>query len=125
MAAYVRGVRRVIDFERQFFAARGTAISVESKRYVRALRRKPVRIIFPESEPDKVPKETPQSHPGGENVKSKTHVEAAAHTRCTTENDVVTAKNNAKAVTFTKDQIDGLRYERALPGDKRLGYINF
>lgn len=123
MAAYMRGVKRIIDFERQFFAARGTGISVESRRYVRGLRRKPVRVIVPESEQDKVPKETPQSHPGRQNIKSKTHVKAAADKRCSTENDVVTAKNNVKAVhvTFTKDQIDGLRYERALPGDKRLG----
>lgn len=123
MAAYMRSVRRIIDFERQFFAARGTDIAVESRRYVRGLRRKPVRVIVPESEPDKVPKESPQSQPGEQNIKSKTDGKPAAHTRRAAENDLGTAKNNVKAVhvTATKDQIDGLRYERALPGDKRLG----
>lgn len=123
MAAYMRSVRRIIDFERQFFLARGTGIAVQSRKYVRGLRRKPVRVIIPESEPDKVPKETPHSQPGGQNIKSKMDVKPVAHTRRAAENDVVTAKNNVKAVhvTVTKDQIDGLRYDRALPGDKRLG----
>lgn len=123
MAAYMRSVRCILDFERQFFAARGTGIVVESRRYVRGLRRKPIRVIVPESEPDKVPKETPQYKPGGQSVKSKTDVKPAAHTRRAAENDFVTAKTNLKDthVSVTKDQIDGLRYERALPGDKRLG----
>lgn len=123
MAAYLRSVRRIIDFERQFFAARGTGIAVESRRYVRGLRRKPVRVIVAETEPDKVPKEPPQSQARGQNIPSRTDGKPAAHARRAAENDVVTAKNNVKAVhvTVTKDQIDGLRYERALPGDKRLG----
>lgn len=123
MAACMRSVRRVIDFERQFFAARGTGIAVESRRYVRGLRRKPVRVIVPETEPDKVPKEASQSQPRGQNIPSRTDGKPAAHERRAAEKDVATAKNNGKPVhvTVTKDQIDGLRYERALPGDKRLG----
>lgn len=122
MAAYVRNVRRIVDFERQFFAARTTGIVVESRRHVRGLRRKPIRVIVPESEPSKVAKETPQSQPGGQNTRSKTDVKAASQTRTAAENDVITPKNTVKAVHVTvKDPIDGLRYESALPGDKRLG----
>lgn len=123
MAAYMRSVRRIIDFKGQFSAARRTDIAVESRRYVRGLRRKPVRVIVPEGEPGKVSKETPQSQPGGQNIRSKTDVKAAAQTRRVAENDVITARNTVKAVhvTVTKEQIDDLRYERALPGDKRLG----
>lgn len=106
MAANLRSVRRVIGLERQFFAARGTGFAVEPRRYVRGLRRKPVRVIVPESEPDKVPQ---QPQPGGQNMGRKT--------------DAVMAKNNVKVVrgSVTKDQMDALRYETALPGDKRLG----
>lgn len=123
MAAYMRSVRCIIDFERKFFAAKGTDIAVQSKRYVRGLRRKPVRVICPESEPNKVPKEIPRSNPRGQNVKSKTDVKPVAQTRCAPENDFVSANSAAKNVHFTvtKDQIDGLHYERASPGDKRLG----
>uniref|UniRef100_H3DFL9 RNA 2-O ribose methyltransferase substrate binding domain-containing protein n=1 Tax=Tetraodon nigroviridis TaxID=99883 RepID=H3DFL9_TETNG len=108
MAAYMRSVRRIIDFKGQFSAARRTDIAVESRRYVRGLRRKPVRVIVPEGEPGKVSKETPQFQPGGQNIRSKTDVKAAAQ---------------VVHVTVTKEQIDDLRYERALPGDKRLGRL--
>lgn len=120
MAAYMRSVRCIVDFERRFFAAKGTNIAVQSKRYVRGLRRKPVTVILPESEPNKVPKETPRPNPSGQNVKSKTDVKPAAQTRRAPEKDFVSA-NSAANLTVTKDQIDGLRYERASPGDKRLG----
>lgn len=123
MAAYMRSVRRIFEVERQFFAARGTDIVVESRRYVRGLMRKPVRVIVPKSEPDKVLKNTPKSQPGGQNIKSKTDVKAAAHRRPAGEDDAVAAQDSVIAVhaAVTKDQIDGLRYDRALPGDKRLG----
>lgn len=123
MASYMRSVRRICAFESQFFAARRTGVALDSRRYVRGLRRKPVRVIVPQSETDKVPKKTPQSQPGGQNIKNKTDVKAAAHTRRAAENNAVPAQNQVKAVHFTvtKDHVDGLRYERALPGDKRLG----
>lgn len=123
MAAYMRNVRRIIDFERHFCASRGTSIAVESRRYVRGLRRKPVRVLFPDSEPDKIPKDTPRSHPGGQSVKSKTDVKPAAQARRGPENDFVGTKSTAKNVyvPVTKDHVDGLRYERASAGDKRLG----
>lgn len=123
MAAYMRSVRCVIGLERQFCAARGTSIAVESRRYVRGLRRKPVRVIIPDSEPDKVTKGTSRSNPGGQSVKSKTDVKPAAQASRAPENDFVGTKSTAKNVhvSVTKDQVDGLRYERASAGDKRLG----
>lgn len=122
MAAYMRSVICLVAIERHSFATRGRDIVVESKRYVRGLRRKPVRVSFPENETDKVIKTTPQPQP-----ESERDVKLAATTRRHAESDFVKARSNMHSamkdlhVTVTKDEIDGLRFERAFPGDKRLG----
>lgn len=123
MAAYIRSMIYVVALERQLFTTRGLGIVVESVRYVRGLRRKPVRVMVPENETDKLLKATPESRPLVHNVKNKRTEKPTA----TAESDFVKSRTSVhpdgKDVYFsvTKDQIDGLRFERAFPGDKRLG----
>lgn len=125
MAAYIRSMVYVVALERQLFATRGLGIVVESVRYVRGLRRKPVRVLVPENETDKLLKGTSESRPLVHNVKNK----RAEKPTATAESDFVKSRTSdhpdGKDVHFSvmKDQIDGLRFERAFPGDKRLGYV--
>lgn len=118
MAAYMRGVRCLIDCERWLFSARGPGIVVESRRYVRGLRRKPVRVIDPQSDLDKAPKKT-RSEVGGQSVWSGADIKPPSVTKRVAESDFVTPKSNVK--DLMKDPTGGLRYEKAFPGDKRLG----
>ena len=132
MAAYMRGVICLLSTERNAFMSRGSGVIVESKRYVRGLRRKPVRVLFPEDETVDVDvkESTRQSQPAGLNVKREREVKVtAAPSRHQEESDFVKARSNVQSavkdahVTGTKDQVDGLRIERAFPGDKRLAWV--
>lgn len=125
MAAYMRSVICLASVERSAFLTRANGI-VESKRYVRGLRRKPVKVLFPENETGEVVKPTPQSQPAKQNLKREREVKVTATTRHHEEPDFVKARTNVQSsakdrhVTVSEDQTDGLRFERAFPGDKRL-----
>lgn len=128
MAAYIRGVICLLSTERNAFLTRGSGVIVESKRYVRGLRRKPVRVLFPEDGTVDVDVKqlTRQSQPAGLNVKREREAKVTAKTRHQEESDFVKTRSNVKSavkdahVIGIKDQVDGLRFERAFPGDKRL-----
>lgn len=119
MAAYMRSVICLVSIERNAFLTRGSSIVVQSKRYVRGLRRKPVRVLFPENETDKVHKPS-----AGQKINRETEAQFTSTTRHLEESDFVNTRSNVQSTLkhahVTKDQIDGLRFERALPGDKRL-----
>lgn len=127
MAAYMRGMTCLIAAEQNFFATRGGSILVEAKRYVRGLRRKPVKVLFPENEAEKVFKTAPPSQTTAQNVKSKRDIRPAASVKQCAEGDSGKAKSkfhsleNGPSFTAMEGDIDGLRFERAYPGDKRLG----
>lgn len=130
MAAYMRGMTCLIAPEQNFFATRGGSILVEAKRYVRGLRRKPVKVLFPENEAEfksGVFKTAPPSQTAAQNVKSKRDVKPAASVKQCAEGNSVKAKSkfhsleNDPSFTATGGDSDGLRFERAYPGDKRLG----
>lgn len=120
MAAYMRSVICLVSIERNAFLTRGSGVFVESKRYVRGLRRKPVRVLFPEEETDKVIKPAPAG------LKREKEARVTATTRHLEERDSVKKRSDinvqstVKYAAVAKDQIDGLRFERAFPGDKRL-----
>ncbi|XP_033953116.1 rRNA methyltransferase 3A, mitochondrial [Pseudochaenichthys georgianus] len=127
MAAYMRSMICLVSIERNVFLhSRGSGVIVETKRYVRGLRRNPVRVLFPENEADKVIKPRPQ--PAGRDVHREKGQKVKAAIKHP-EEDFVKARSNVQAttthahVTGTKDHIDGLRFERAFPGDKRLGKL--
>lgn len=129
MAAYVRSVICLVSRERPAFLTRETGVIVACKRYVRGLRRKPVRVVFPDNEADTAEKARPQPRTSEQHVKrdkkedAKVTQTAAEHLE---ESGSVKTKSNAQSavkhthVFVTKDQVDGLRFERAFPGDKRL-----
>ncbi|KAA8594185.1 hypothetical protein FQN60_005019 [Etheostoma spectabile] len=97
MAAYIRSVICLFSIERNAFLTRGSRVIVESKRYVRGLRRTPVRVLLPENGTDKVLK------PAGLN--------APASIKHPEERDFVNAKDNvqrlvsvARSRTFREHQ---------------------
>uniref|UniRef100_A0A8C6TJC5 Mitochondrial rRNA methyltransferase 3a n=1 Tax=Neogobius melanostomus TaxID=47308 RepID=A0A8C6TJC5_9GOBI len=123
MAAYMRGMLCLLSCERKAFLLGASSCRpvVESKRYVRGLRRKPVKVLFPEDDTSNVIKQ--QSAPKQQREKSE------KPTKGTKENafarqlkSVHTAPNEIHAVP-KRDEIDGLRFERANPEDKRLARV--
>nr|XP_020510398.1 rRNA methyltransferase 3, mitochondrial [Labrus bergylta] len=125
MAAYMRSVMCVVSTERTVFLTRGNGIIAESKRYVRGLRRNPVRVISPGDETDKVIK--PAQRP--QDVKRDKEAKVASKSRHVKENDFIGTRSNALSSIkhalddVADDSIDGLRFERAFPGDKRLARV--
>ncbi|XP_068441478.1 rRNA methyltransferase 3A, mitochondrial [Clinocottus analis] len=120
MAAYMRSVICLVSTERSAFLSRGSGVVAEARRYVRALKRKPVRVLMPDTETERVIKPT-----AGRDVHGQKGRQVPAPMKHR-EEDFVKArrdKHSAVKVSVTKDHIDGLRFERALPGDKRLGKL--
>ncbi|KAL6115942.1 mrm3 [Pungitius sinensis] len=121
MAAYTRSVICLVSMERSYLLSRRSGVIVESKRYVRGLRRKPVRVLMPEDVTDKVIRPPPAARdaqrqkPGKEVVPMKHLEEGFAKPK---SNVHLTVKNAVQ-----NDLVDGLRFERALPGDKRLARL--
>ncbi|XP_031729331.1 rRNA methyltransferase 3A, mitochondrial [Anarrhichthys ocellatus] len=125
MAAYMRSVICLVSMERSAFLSRGGGlVLVESKRYVRGLRRTPVRVLMPENETHKVIKPRPQPQPAGRDVQRQKVGKVTATVKHP-EEDFVKASNVHSTIrhAVVKDQVDGLSFERASPGDKRLGRL--
>lgn len=120
MAALIRGVIRLLPVEKNVFLSTRSDIIVESKRFVRGLRRKPVRVLFPDNDAGKVVK--PQQQQAAEKKEARTSPTAGAGEQPDRSDAVNMRSETAKQphANITKDSVDGLRYERALPGDKRL-----
>lgn len=122
MSAFMRGVTCLISAERNAFLTRrcDIKVSVESKRYVRGLRRKPTRVILPEDV--KPPPEFDQPAAAESLKKQKrANVTSAAETpEDPAVKKPIQSFGKHVQVTAAKDQVDGLRFERAFPGDKRL-----
>lgn len=84
-------------------------------------------VLFPESEAEKVFKTAPPSQTPAQNVKSKRDVKPAASMKQCADGDSVKAKSkfhsleNDPYFTAMEGDSNGLRFERAYPGDKRLG----
>ncbi|XP_029302467.1 rRNA methyltransferase 3A, mitochondrial [Cottoperca gobio] len=128
MAAYMRSVICLFSVERNaFLHTKGSAVIVESKRYLRGLKRNPVRVLWPENETGKVIKPTHQ--PAGPDAKREKEAKVTATIKNREERDIVKATSNVQStiqhanVSYSKDQVDGVRFERAFAGDKRLGKL--
>uniref|UniRef100_A0A3Q1EB40 Mitochondrial rRNA methyltransferase 3a n=1 Tax=Acanthochromis polyacanthus TaxID=80966 RepID=A0A3Q1EB40_9TELE len=110
MAAYMRSVICLFSIERNVFLAQRSGVLVESKRYVRGLRRKPVRVLFPENETGKVLK-PPQSEPPEQNVRRLKEAKAPSTREHLDETDSVKTRSNVQSsvkhahVGVTKDQV--------------------
>ncbi|KAM4742512.1 rRNA methyltransferase 3A, mitochondrial [Anableps anableps] len=127
MAALIRGVIRLFPTERSVFLSTRSDIIVESKRFVRGLRRKPVRVLFPEKDTGKVVKPPQQQHPQADHhaAEQKMGKNSSARGHPSRSDPVNMRSETAKHphVPDAKDPVDRLRYERAFPGDKRLSRL--
>ncbi|XP_041097301.1 rRNA methyltransferase 3, mitochondrial-like [Polyodon spathula] len=150
MAAFMRSVSRGLTAAESFrFLTIRENQRIDPKRYVRALRRTPVRVIYPENEAaetktretaakikekckadqfdheplpknwrrDDSSKNKPKPQPGGTNEKRPRQ----AFNSESLKNSV--RENPPPEDTRHSDELDGLRYEKAYPGDKRLAKV--
>uniref|UniRef100_A0A3Q2SSG7 Mitochondrial rRNA methyltransferase 3a n=1 Tax=Fundulus heteroclitus TaxID=8078 RepID=A0A3Q2SSG7_FUNHE len=122
MAALMRGVMRLFPTERNAFLSTSGDIIVESRRFVRGLRRKPVRVLFPEDDAGKAVKPPPPHPQSGPHAAEQT-VPRRGHPDRSDPVNTRTEPAKQLHVTVSKDHVDGLRYERAFPGDKRLSRL--
>ncbi|XP_029373865.1 rRNA methyltransferase 3A, mitochondrial isoform X2 [Echeneis naucrates] len=100
--------------EHRAFLIRGNDVVVASKRYVRGLRRKPVNVLIPEDKAEQVVRKERKKKKKGEDDEAEAAAAAA-------EQEQPTAKH--AHLSAGRDQVDGLRFERAFPGDKRLARL--
>ncbi|XP_077397989.1 rRNA methyltransferase 3A, mitochondrial [Festucalex cinctus] len=122
MATYMRSISCFFSLERAVFLTRGNVFSVETKRYVRGLRRRPVRVIFPENETKKEDVELPISGKNEVKVPFKTEQYPGEISDLKTRDGEISSTKRAY-VDVKSDQIDGVRFERASSGDKRLARL--
>ncbi|XP_034460431.1 rRNA methyltransferase 3A, mitochondrial [Hippoglossus hippoglossus] len=135
MAAYMRNVMLLVSREQTAFLSRGCGAAVTSKRYVRGLRRKPVRVLYPDAEEDPGPKTKPQPRFEDQHERrvkkevekkkevKKKEVKVTAAAEHHEDRGSVRNRRNEPPVSVSKDQVDDVRFERAAPGDKRLARL--
>ncbi|KAJ8347713.1 hypothetical protein SKAU_G00263020 [Synaphobranchus kaupii] len=108
---------------------------IDLKRYVRALRRRPVKVLYPENEAEKrtetnvrVVDQRSERHqtfvtkkPGAESsTKNKQKAEINEISNSDFWRDHKQGVKATTGKTSVDDELAGLRYEKAFPGDKRL-----
>ncbi|XP_061538698.1 rRNA methyltransferase 3A, mitochondrial isoform X1 [Phycodurus eques] len=124
MATYMRSKSCLFSLKRAVFLSRGNFFSVETKRYARGLRRRPVKVIFSENERNKEDVKLSV-------VREKKEVEVPLRAQKHPAGDISDLKTSNGELSSTKrahvdvksDLIDGVRFERASPGDKRLARL--
>lgn len=127
MAAFMRGVKCLVSVDRNVFLIKRSSIIIESKRYVRGLKRKPVNVLFPEHESGKVVKPPPETRIKKKPAEKQNATRTTSKTaECFEKGDPVKTSSpdqstvKSPQVSAAKGRLDGLRFERAFPGDKRL-----
>lgn len=126
MAALIRSVNRLFPTERHVFLLTKSDIIVESKRFVRGLRRKPVRVLFPENDTGKVVKPPPpqaDQHAAEQKMVARNSPAAARGQPDRSDPGNMRTETAKHAAAAAKDQVEGIRFERAFPGDKRLSRL--
>lgn len=122
----MRCVKCLVSTERNYFLIKRSGIIIESKRYVRGLKRKPVNVLFPDKEPGKVVKSPPEARVKRPAEKQNATKITSKTTECFEEGDPVKTNSPDQSTvrrpqaSASKGQLDGLRFEKAVPGDKRL-----
>ncbi|XP_062408967.1 rRNA methyltransferase 3A, mitochondrial [Sardina pilchardus] len=133
MAACMRIGHAVIRFGQSSFLETGySSPVVNAKRYVRGLRRNPVKVIYPDGKEETLAKsnQTP-GHPRAALNAKKTKKDAiengsklGLHARTTALSKATEPKISDESRPSNKvELIDGLRFEKALPDDKRLSKL--
>ncbi|XP_053728962.1 rRNA methyltransferase 3A, mitochondrial [Synchiropus splendidus] len=116
MATYMRSAFSFLSAERVLLSKQG--IAVLPKRGVRALRRTPVKVIYPEDEVAKRAKPPPVEvmEPAGRRSGREPPVSGADPARTKNSDPLFLPAGR-------KHEVDGLRFEKAFPGDKRLARV--
>ncbi|XP_051934158.1 rRNA methyltransferase 3A, mitochondrial [Hippocampus zosterae] len=113
----------LFSLERAVLSPRGNIFSVETKRYVRGLRRRPVRVIFPENEPTRGDVKLPISEERkAVRVPLRAEQNPGDRGGVKSRNAEISPPKKAH-VGGKSDQLDGIRFERASPGDKSLARL--
>ncbi|XP_024133075.1 rRNA methyltransferase 3A, mitochondrial [Oryzias melastigma] len=120
-------MRSMIYLFPKHLLSKSSRFMVEPKRYVRGLRRKPVNVLFPEQQTGKVVKSPSEGDQTAVKPQRKTNVTSAVEQTETRnhvrkKDDAYSTVQHPRAAD-TKDQVDGLRFERAFQGDKRLARL--
>ncbi|XP_038817172.1 rRNA methyltransferase 3A, mitochondrial-like isoform X1 [Salvelinus namaycush] len=133
MAAFVRGMFwHLLVAERSNILKKSNDCIVDSKRYVRALKRRPVKVLYPDSETTSKQRSDQIVNKQSQKVASKVRESNAILKNETTNKRVGSmswsdrngnASSTSEHTTNLKDQLGGLKFERALPGDKRLARV--
>ncbi|KAM6960534.1 rRNA methyltransferase 3A, mitochondrial [Aplochiton taeniatus] len=136
MAAYLRGMTCLLSFGRNEVLKREIEYIVDPRRYVRGLRRTPVKVLFPGGDTDiihKVPKNQTGRHDNKKrslekklkepNANVSLEAERETHEKSLFSNHTNSSGNATPTWEKTKDLIGGLSFERAYPGDKRLARV--
>ncbi|XP_030633916.1 rRNA methyltransferase 3A, mitochondrial [Chanos chanos] len=144
MAAFMRGVSHeiLISVGRSTLFRKAAPTAIDSRRYVRALRRRPVSVVYPDGQRETLRK--PYQILDSESKQSKHQPSTLQTERQTAGKDIFKKHAPQKASTkhgdnaaitgehlsqFTdepgslKEKLSGLRIEKALPGDKKLGKV--
>lgn len=134
MAALISSVRRelvIITEQRSLLLRSLNSVVVNSRRFIRGLRRRPVAVLYPGDERETLIKQTYQSKELERDPETrkkqpnKTDGRRSKGNSTETEQTVVGRCNgNLPRVSVgscsVREQLGGLRFDRALPGDERL-----
>ncbi|XP_060743899.1 rRNA methyltransferase 3A, mitochondrial [Tachysurus vachellii] len=131
MAARISSVSRelMVVTERRSSLLRGcNVVLVNSRRFIRGLRRRPVAVLYPGDKHEtliKPPEQNKQrEHDPKAQKKRPDKTDAQRLKEKPTESGVGKSSGNLPRVMVknqsVREQLDGLRFDKALPGDKRL-----
>ncbi|KAJ8267200.1 hypothetical protein GJAV_G00139660 [Gymnothorax javanicus] len=140
MAAFMRGMvcRLLVSDVNTLLMTVKQKPCIDSKRYVRALKRRPVKVLYPENEAQRQT-ETKQNNvrvvdqqsgrhqtsasktPGSESCSRTTQKAEFLHSDIWSDSKQYVKTKTDK--THVNDELEGLRYDKAFPGDKRLARV--
>ncbi|XP_026780211.3 rRNA methyltransferase 3A, mitochondrial [Pangasianodon hypophthalmus] len=127
MAALFISVSRelMIITERRSLLLRGcNSVVVNTRRFIRGLRRRPVAVLYPGDERETVIKPADQSkQPKHDPETQRKHPHKADERRSkekSSESGQTGVGRSGGNLPSVREQLGGLRFDKALPGDKRL-----
>lgn len=113
------------------------SVVINSRRFIRGLRRRPVAVLYPGDEREtliKAPDQSKQHKHDPETLKKHPNKTDGRTSKEKTSSDTLRqtglkrSSGNLPGVAVescgVREQLDGLRFDRALPGDKRLAWVS-
>jgi len=113
----MRSVVLLLSTERAALLRKPCGYTVESQRYVRALRRTPVKVLYPD---DPKPKPKLDPAPKAPVRTSELKKRSPAPGRIPSHVSPGSEESEVRSESKSRDKLQGLRFEKADAGDKRL-----